>query len=62
MIISISHFPPNLALIITLSGSNYPCLEQIIMVPEMFDMFQPLKSNSNFLLMEINYMNILNIW
>ena len=32
--------PPDLALIATLIGSNYPCLELIFTVPEMFE---PLK-------------------
>ena len=34
------HLPSDLALWLTLSGSNYPCLEQISMVPKMFE---PLK-------------------
>ena len=32
--------PPDLALISTLIGSNYPCLELIFMVPKVFE---PLK-------------------
>ena len=32
--------PPDLALLSTLIGSNYPCLELIFIVPKMF---QPLK-------------------
>ena len=32
--------PPDLALLSTLFGSNYPCLEQIFMVPKVFE---PLK-------------------
>ena len=32
--------PPDLALLLTLTGSNYPCLELIFMVPEVFE---PLK-------------------
>ena len=35
-----SHLPSYLALWLTLSGSNYPCLEQISTVPKMFE---PLK-------------------
>ena len=34
------HLPSDLALWLTLSGSSYPCLEQISMVPKMFE---PLK-------------------
>ena len=34
------HLPSDLALCLTPSGSNYPCLEQISMVPKMFE---PLK-------------------
>ena len=37
-----SHLSPNLALWLTLSGSNYLCVEQISMVPKMFE---PLKLN-----------------
>ena len=29
--------PPDLALLSTLTGSNYPCLELIFMVPKMFE-------------------------
>ena len=29
--------PPYLALLSTLNGSNYPCLELIIMVPKVFE-------------------------
>ena len=29
--------PPDLALLSTLNGSNYPCLELIFMVPEVFE-------------------------
>ena len=36
--------PPNLALLSTLIGWNYPCLELIIMVPEVFE---PLKFDCN---------------
>ena len=32
--------PPGLALLSTLTGSNYPCLELILMVPKVFE---PLK-------------------
>ena len=32
--------PPDLALLLTLTGSNYPCLELISMVPKVFE---PLK-------------------
>ena len=32
--------PPDLALLLTLVGSNYPCLELIFMVPKVFE---PLK-------------------
>ena len=32
--------PPDLALLSTLIGSNYPCLEPILMVPKVFE---PLK-------------------
>ena len=32
--------PPDLALLSTLIGSNYPCLELVFMVPKMFE---PLK-------------------
>ena len=32
--------PPDLALLSTLIGSNYPCLEQVFMVPKVFE---PLK-------------------
>ena len=32
--------PPDMALLSTLIGSNYPCLEQIFMVPKVFE---PLK-------------------
>ena len=32
--------PPDLALLSTLTGSNYPCLELILMVPKVFE---PLK-------------------
>ena len=32
--------PPDLALLSTLNGSNYPCLELIFMVPKVFE---PLK-------------------
>ena len=31
------HLPPDLALWLTLSGSSYQCLEQIYMVPKMFE-------------------------
>ena len=34
--------PPDLALLSTLIGSNYPCLELIFMVPKVFE---PLKFN-----------------
>ena len=34
------YLPPGLELLSTLSGSNYPCLEQIPIVPKMFE---PLK-------------------
>ena len=30
------HLPPGLALWLTFSGSNYPCLKQIGKVPKMF--------------------------
>ena len=32
--------PPDLALLLTFSGSNYPCLELVFMVPKVFE---PLK-------------------
>ena len=34
------HLPHDLALWLTLSGSNYPCLEQIYMLPKMFELFE----------------------
>ena len=34
------HLPPDVALWLSLSGSNYPRLEQISMVPKMFEPFQ----------------------
>ena len=37
--------PPNLALLSTRSGSNYPCLELIFMVPKLFE---PLKFDCSF--------------
>ena len=36
----IPFYPPDLALLLTLIGSNYPCLELIFMVPKVFE---PLK-------------------
>ena len=36
--------PPDLALLSTLIGSNYPCLELIFMVPKVFE---PLKFDCN---------------
>ena len=36
--------PPDLALLSTLIGSNYPCLELIFMVPKLF---HPLKFDCN---------------
>ena len=38
--------PPDLALLSTLNGSNYPCLELIFMVPKVFE---PLKFDCNLL-------------
>ena len=38
--------PPELALLSTLIGSNYPCLELIFMVPKVFE---PLKFDCNML-------------
>ena len=38
--------PPDLALLSTLIGSNYPCLELIFMVPKVFE---PLKFDCNWL-------------
>ena len=35
--------PPDLALLSTLTGSNFPCLELIFIVPKVFE---PLKFNS----------------
>ena len=35
-----NYLPPDLALWLTLSGSNYPCLEQIYMVPIMFELLR----------------------
>ena len=35
-----SHLSPNLVLWLTLSGSNYPCLEQIYVVPRMFELMR----------------------
>ena len=32
--------PPNLALLSTLTGSNYPCLELIFMVPKVFELLK----------------------
>ena len=32
--------PPDLALLSTLIGSNYPCLELIFMVPEVFELLK----------------------
>ena len=32
--------PPDLALWLTLINSNYPCLEHIFMVPEVFEPFK----------------------
>ena len=32
--------PPDLALLSTLIGSNYPCLELIVMVPKVFETFK----------------------
>ena len=37
--------PPDLALLSTLIGSNYPCLELIFMVPKVFE---PLKFDCSF--------------
>ena len=37
--------PPYLALLSTLNGSNYPCLELIFMVPKVFE---PLKFDCNY--------------
>ena len=36
--------PPDLALLSTLTDSNYPCLELIFMVPKVFE---PLKSSTH---------------
>ena len=38
--------PPDLALLSTLTGSNFPCLEQIFVVPKVFE---PLKFDCIFL-------------
>ena len=35
------HLPLDLALWLTISGSNYPCLEQFYMVPKMFGLLTP---------------------
>ena len=48
-ILNYPHLPPDLALWLTLSGSNYPCLEQISMVPKMFE---PLKFDCNHYLID----------
>ena len=37
--------PPDLTLLSTLVGSNYPCLEQISMVPKVFE---PLKFDCSY--------------
>ena len=37
---------PDLALLSTLTGSNYPCLEQIFMVPKVFE---PSKFNCSYM-------------
>ena len=42
--------PPDLALLSTLIGSNYPCLELIFMVPEVFE---PLKFDCTFNLISL---------
>ena len=42
----ISIMPPDLALLSTLIGSNYPCLELIFMVPKVFE---PLKFYCSFM-------------
>ena len=34
------HLPADLVLILTLNDSNYTCLEQIFMVPQMFEPFK----------------------
>ena len=34
------NMPPDLALWLILTGSNYPCLEQINMVPKMFELLR----------------------
>ena len=34
------HLPPDLVLGLVLSGSNYPCLEQIYVVPKMFELLR----------------------
>ena len=49
------HLPPDLALWLTLSGSNYPYLEQISMVPKML---KPLKSDCQWVLKNDPIMNI----
>ena len=38
--ISYSHLSPNVALWLTLSGSNYQCLEQVYIVPKMFELLR----------------------
>ena len=35
-----THLPPDLELWLTLSGSNYPCLEQISMVTKMLELLK----------------------
>ena len=41
------HLPSDLALRLTISGSNYPCLEQISKVPNMFELLKLDYRNKN---------------
>ena len=51
--------PPDLALLPTLTGSNYPCLELIFMVPKVFE---PLKFDCIFMfLISVFYSPQINI-
>ena len=52
--------PPDLALLSTLIGSNYPCLELIFMVPKVFE---PLKFDCTqcIIILNINMAKDLNI-
>ena len=47
--------PPDLALLSTLSGSNYPCLELVFMVPKVFE---PLKFDRSLMLQCVQRMQL----